>query len=97
MSEINRELMDLLKNELLITLSFWDPMGPDKIYLELNNTLLLQYPELTVESLYQVLKELEYDKKIVRIRQDGQDQWKRVMPKRPPRWKRLLKKIIPFK
>lgn len=88
-----KELLKVLKDELLVTLSFWEPMGIDQITMQLSECLLLKHPELTVEYLHQVLKELEDEKKIQCLLQDEKYQWKRIMAKRKPVLHRFLLKL----
>lgn len=92
-SKSKKELLKILKDELLITLSFWEPMGIDQITIQLSEPLLLKHPELTIESLHQVLKKLEDEKKIQCFKQDDKYVWKRIMPRRRPALQRFFIKL----
>jgi hypothetical protein len=79
-----------LRHELLGVLSFMEPMGLEKIYLDLNADFLQNHPELTVEDLLLVLKELEKQKQVTRTQHGDHSTWLRVFPKRKSWWQRLF-------
>lgn len=91
---LNDSLTHLLREELLATLSFWDPMELDQIYLELNQTFVIQNPQITADNLIQELKKLEKDKKVTLIKIDQKYLWKKVFPKRTSRLQKILKRFL---
>ena len=86
--------IQMLKNELLATLSFWDFMGLEHIYLDLNETFLLQHPHLTIDSLFQVLKELQKEQKVCCQKSGEKLMWKKNFPKRKTSIRRALDKLF---
>ncbi len=86
---------DLLKNEILKTLSFLDPMGLDRLFLDLDSKFVKAYPELTYDDLLKCLNILTKSKKAKLIEVDGHKQWIKVFPKKSLS-KRTLNKILSF-
>lgn len=83
-----------LKKELLMTLSYLEPMSLEMIFIDFSSQFLAANPSLTTEDLLNELKLLEKAKLIKRSSSEGQNFWIKIYPKRP--WyKRLL--LIPFK
>jgi len=74
--------MNNLSNELLKTLSYFEPMSIEYIYLDLSKEFTLLNPELNVEDLLKCLTQLEKEKKIKSFRKEKQKYWQRVYPKK---------------
>jgi hypothetical protein len=83
---------DSLKVQLLMTLSYYEPMSQEFIYLDLDQSFLLANPELTVEDLKDALSELEKENKIKKISDKNASKWIRLFPKKSlwQRFRRLL-------
>ncbi len=84
---------DLLKNEILKTLSFLDPMGLDRIFLDLDPNFVKAYPELTYDDLLKCLNNLTKLKRAKLIEIDGHKQWIKIFPKKSLT-KRTLNKFL---
>lgn len=69
-----------LKNQLLMTLSFYEPMTMEFIYLDLDQDFLIDNPNLTVEDLKNELVILEKEKKIKKLKDP--ESWIRLHPKK---------------
>lgn len=80
-----------LKDQLLMTLSFFEPMTMEFIYLDLDQNFLLENPDMTVENLHEVLSLLVKEKKVKKLK--NPDRWIRVHPKKSllGRLKRLFR------
>ncbi|MBC75839.1 MAG: hypothetical protein CME64_07470 [Halobacteriovoraceae bacterium] len=79
-----------LRDEVLKTLSFFEPMSLEKIYLDFDQEFLVSRPDFVVEDLVVILKELGKEKLIKQTFNDGQKQWVRVYPKQSF-WSRIKK------
>ena len=71
-----------LQEELLRTLSFFEPMSLEHIFLDLDKSFLDTYDELTTDDLLFSLKALEKKSRIKEIRKDDQRMWVRIHPKK---------------
>jgi hypothetical protein len=86
--------MDELRDELLKTLSFMEPMSLEYILLDFDKDFLEKNPNLTTEDLFKVLQKLKKEKLVTSKKSDGQIYWVKKFPKKP--WyKRLI--FSPFK
>lgn len=82
-----------LENQLLVTLSFLEPMSLEYIFIDLNKDFLLMNQSLTTKDLELSLKNLVALKIIKKISpkksvKDGQEKWIRNFPKKSL-WSRL--------
>lgn len=71
-----------LQEELLRTLSFFEPMSLEHIFLDMDKSFLDTYDELTTDDLLFSLKALEKKSRIKEIRKDDQRMWVRIHPKK---------------
>ncbi len=69
-----------LRDEVLKTLSFFEPMSLEKIFLDFNKEFLLSYPSFCVEDLAAILRDLKKSKLIKESKEDGQSLWIRQYP-----------------
>ncbi len=75
--------LNKLEQELLKTLSFYEPMSMELIYLDLDKDFLLANSELTLDDLDSVLKSLVRLKLVKRYKGDNdQILWQRIFPKK---------------
>ena len=88
--------MDLLKQELLKTISLFEPMSLEKIYLDLDKDFLLVNHHYSMEDLLNCLLELSKEKKIRTLKSEDQNEWIKIFPKRKNILLRLLKRINIF-
>jgi hypothetical protein len=84
---------DKLSHELLQTLSFFDEMGLDQIFLELNPIFIKDNHELTYADLLNSLERLEKDKMIRSKTVEKHKTWVKVYPNKN-KLKRFLTKIF---
>ena len=71
-----------LQEELLRTLSFFEPMSLEHIFLDMDKSFLDTYDELTTDDLLFSLKALEKKSRIKEISKDDQRMWVRIHPKK---------------
>ena len=71
-----------LQEELLRTLSFFEPMSLEHIFLDMDKSFLDTNDELTTDDLLFSLKALEKKSRIKEIRKDDQRMWVRIHPKK---------------
>lgn len=81
--------MSILRDELLKTLSYFEPMSLELIYLDLSKEFTLLNNEVTVEDLLKELISLEKEKKIHSTIREKQKFWIRVYPRKKSFWLRL--------
>jgi len=74
--------LSLLENELLKTLSFFEPMSLDLIYLDLDRSFVEENPNLTIDDLELSLKSLINQKKVKKIKIDKSNLYIRNYPKK---------------
>lgn len=79
------EAIDLL---VLETLSFFDPLTKEQIYLQFDPEMVNILSHLTREDLDKALIDLKKRKKIKEVRVDKDAGWIKIYPKRP--WYRKL-------
>ncbi|WP_127715868.1 hypothetical protein [Halobacteriovorax sp. HLS] len=72
-----------LREKLLETLSFLEPMSLEKIYLDLDNDFLMKNKSLTSEDLENELKALVSSKKVKLIKEDNASLWIKIFPRKP--------------
>lgn len=83
-----------LSTEILRTLSFYDEMSLEMIFLDIDSDFVQLNQELKTQDLLDELKKLESKKRVKKIKREGQYYWIKNFPKKP--WyKRLF--FIPFK
>lgn len=71
-----------LEKELLRTLSFYDPMSLEHIFLDLDKSYLDVNEDLTTEDLLKSLDKLTTQNLIKVVQHDDQKMWIRVAPKK---------------
>ncbi len=71
-----------LKNEILKTLSFMEPMSLEHILLDLDQAFTLNNPKFCYEDLLNTLEHLRKSKKIKLLVQAEQQLWIKIFPKR---------------
>ena len=84
--------LPLLENELLKTLSFFEPMSLDLIYLDLDRNFVEENPNLNIDDLELSLKTLINQKKVKMIKIDKSNLYIRNFPKKSL-LQRFLKKF----
>ncbi len=83
-----------LSTEILRTLSFYDEMSLEMIFLDIDSDFVQLNQEFKTQDLLEELKKLESNKRVKKIKREGQYYWIKNFPKKP--WyKRLF--FIPFK
>lgn len=80
-----------LKEELLKTLSFYEPMSLEYILLDLDKSFLDTFDELTTQDLLSALEKLKMDSLIKEITNGEEKVWIRMTPK-----KKLIRRIRDF-
>ena len=71
-----------LKNELLRTLSFYEPMSLEYIFLDLDKSFLDTHTDLTTEDLIQALSQLKSSHLVKEITSGETKSWIRIPPKK---------------
>lgn len=74
--------MNQLENELLQTLSYFEPMSIEYIYIDISKEFTISHPEITIDDLLQSLNDLEKKKLIRSFRNEKQKYWQKVYPKK---------------
>lgn len=72
----------LLEQEVLRTLSHFEPMSLEYIFLDFDKKFLESFPDLTIEDLDKILKKLVKKKKIKSIKVGEQIKWLKLFPKK---------------
>ncbi len=80
-----------LKDKLLETLSFLEPMTLEKIYLDFDEDFLLKNHTLTSEDLENELTLLVKSKRVKLIKENKTSSWIKIFPKKP-----LLTRMLEF-
>ena len=80
-----------LEEKVLETLSFFNPMTLEQIYLDFDEDYLLENHKYTYDDLMDCLKSLEKDRKIKSSGKDKSKTWIRIYPK-----KSLLSKLLGY-
>ncbi|WP_372654876.1 hypothetical protein [Halobacteriovorax sp.] len=80
-----------LEKKLLETLSFFNPMTLEQIYLDFDEDYLLENPSYTYDDLIECLSSLEKQRKIKSSGKDKSKTWIREYPK-----KTLLSRMLRF-
>jgi hypothetical protein len=80
--------MNLIE-ELEQTLSFFEPMNKEMIYIDLNADYVKDNNSITIEEVDNALDQLKKQKKIKIVKIDGHSYWQRIYPKKSL-YKRLL-------
>lgn len=86
--------MSPLKEQLLMTLSHFEPMSLDKIFIDMDKDFVKEFSDLSMEDLTHCLDELTQEKKIKRLNNQGHPEWIKVFPKRKSLWGRLLQNLF---
>ncbi|MCO4754436.1 MAG: hypothetical protein KC478_08125 [Bacteriovoracaceae bacterium] len=71
-----------LEDEVLKTLSFFEPMSLEKIYLDFNESFLLSRPDFVVEDLGHILATLKKKKLVKEIKASSQKEWVKIYPRK---------------
>ncbi len=84
--------MQDLKSSILETLSFFEPMNKEQIYLQMEDHNVERVGSKTAEDLDDALSELVNEKKVrkvnVKVKEKKEPRWQKVYPKRAW-WKNL--------
>lgn len=80
-----------LEQQLLSTLSYFEPMTLEFIYLDMDKNFLEQNPNYSIDDLQLALKNLTRQKKIKAIQTEGQLTWVKIYPK-----KSLFKRLFSY-
>lgn len=79
-----------LNDELLRTLSFYEAMSLEMIFIDLDDEYTLNNPDITMDRILHSLKILESNKKLSRTTKDGQTFWVKKHPSKKSYWRRFL-------
>jgi len=82
------EKSEILKDQLLITLSYFEPMSLEYIYIDLDQDFALEHPELSIEDLKKTLNQLVKEKKIKQVSDHKNPKWIRIYPQKTI-WQRI--------
>ena len=82
--------MEPLREQLLMTLSFLEPMSIEMIFIDLDQEFTLDNPDISMDKVLKELKALEIDKKLKRFKKDGQQFWIKPNSRKPSLWNNLL-------
>lgn len=91
---IDNENKSLLKHELLVTLSFFEPMNMEKLFIDISEEFSLTHNNLQVKHLKEVLTELEEQKLIRSSIHNEEMYWIKIYPKRRKNFKWLKNRIL---
>lgn len=72
-----------LEEIVLKNLSFYEPMGIDKLILDISDEDLDKYPDFNLEKLEEILKTLKKKKLVKLVTKKPDRQWIRISKKRP--------------
>lgn len=78
--------MDELREEMLKTLSFLEPMSLEMIFLDLDQKFVEAHPQLKTEDLLELLQDLEQKKLVTRSKEENQSYWIKNYPRRKKWW-----------
>jgi len=77
-----------LKEQLEVTLSYFEPMSLEMIYIDLESDFLNQNRELTIQDLKDVLSKLEKEKRVKVIIEKKHKFWIKKYPQKNL-WRRI--------
>ena len=83
--------MTELEVELLKTLSHFEAMTLDKIFIDLSQEFVMNHPELSMQDVLDSLLQLKKLKLVTCRKRDGHKEWLKVFPNRKSFWPRFLK------
>jgi hypothetical protein len=83
--------MEPLSQQLLLTLSFFEPMSIEMIFLDLDKEFTLDNPDITMDKVLKELGALELDKKLKHFKKEGQIFWIKPNIRKRSLWRRLIK------
>lgn len=85
--------MEPLRYQLLLTLSFLEPMNLEMIFLDLDKEFTLDNPDITMDIVLTELKQMEKEKLLNREKKEGHIYWIKNGPKSSSSslWRRVLK------
>lgn len=86
--------MTPLEEQLLMTLSHFEAMTLDKIFIDLDQKFVEENPEISMEDLLNALESLKEQKKVTLKDNKGHKEWIKNFPKRKSLWGRLLDNIL---
>lgn len=86
--------MSKLEEQLLLTLSHFESMTLDKIFIDLDLKFVEENPNISMEELLSALDSLT-EKKLISMKEiQGHKEWIKNFPKRKSLWRRLLNNIF---
>ena len=91
---IDNENKSRLRDELLSTLSFFEEMNLEKIFLDIDQEYVQNNPELTVNHLREVLEILKTEGLVKERNSKEESLWIKVYPKKKNFFRRFLAKFF---
>lgn len=86
--------MTPIEEQLLLTLSHFEQMTLDKIFIDLDKNFVKDNPDLSMEDVLKSLKNLEKQKKVRCYKKKGHKQWIKLFPKRKTWWRKLIQSLL---
>ena len=83
----------IFEEELLRTLSHFEAMSMEFIFLDFDQDFLVANPDFTLDELKDCLLRLEKKKLIKKMNHDGQEAWIKTYPKKSI-WKKLKSYLL---
>ena len=85
--------MEPLREQLLMTLSFLEPMSIEMIFIDLDKEFTLDNPDITMDLVLKELRALQLEKKLRQFKKEGQIFWIKPNTRKQTLWSLLLKLI----
>jgi hypothetical protein len=85
--------MEPLREQLLMTLSFLEPMSIEMIFIDLDKEFTLDNPDITMDLVLKELRALQLEKKLRQFKKEGQMFWIKPNTRKQTLWSLLLKLI----
>lgn len=82
-------MMEPLREQLLMTLSFLEPMSIEMIFIDLDKEFTLDNPDITMDQVLKELKALQAEKKLEQFKKDGQLFWIKPNISKKSLWRRF--------
>jgi hypothetical protein len=82
--------MEPLREQLLMTLSFLEPMSIEMIFIDLDKEFTLDNPDITMDVVLKELRALQVEKKLRQFKKDGQIFWIKPNKSKKNLWRRIL-------
>ena len=86
--------MEPLREQLLMTLSFLEPMSIEMIFIDLDKEFTLDNPDITMEGVLEELRALHNEKKLDQLKKDGQIFWMKPNTSKKTLWRRIQEFIL---